>query len=667
MTIRVRSSGHRRGAGLLGMLLILAVYPLASARADGLSADLQKRVRAATFEVVQLKPEEGDVTYERPLPMELIPYQQRVDKYRSIGTAFAVGPNRFVTAAHVMGVGAGSQFGPPALRDEAGEVYAIDQILKYSDSKDFVEFSLKHEPSKIKPLKTADPPPLNDPVYAVGNALGQGIVIRDGVYTSSTPEEVEGRWSWLRFTAAASPGNSGGPLVDKKGNVLGIVLRKSQSENLNYAVPIKLLTDSKDEGIIDSRLNFRLPMMDASETLNAHEIIPLPKSPADFYTAFMGISAALMARADVQITEHNKDRMFPQSATSTELLSEVLRAPFPRHIREAQDHRWVASIQKDVATAQLDHNGFIHHAGGTYELRAPDDVKLATLYSDSKLFMDLMLHSAYDVRRHIGTDSVRVTSLGKAREEYTKTDAYGRNWLFKIWAVPFDDAYLVTMNLPTPEGMVSLLALVPSSVKDLLAHQQEVMANFVLVTYEGTLPRWREFLDLKADQPQIFSKLSLDIDPGYQWVRFHSPRYELNLTPQIIGLTADSILSLNFAFFRDGGSVVWDVGGVAVGEGARHTNFIDVRRRVRPAADLPEGFQANWAKLVAGDFPFNGVATDGEGGKTISAGVPVPAGTAADQVNVRYVLTVHNEGSPAQDALHAKLEGMQKGFKALEH
>lgn len=668
MTIRVRSSGgHRRGAGLLVVLLVLASCPFSSAKADGLSADLQKRVRAATFEVVQLKPDEGDVTYERPLPMELIPYQQRVDKYRSIGTAFAIGPNRFVTAAHVMGAGAASQFGPPALRDEVGEVYAVDQILKYSDSKDFVEFSLKREPPKIKPLKTADPPPLNDPVYAVGNALGQGIVIRDGVYTSSTPEEVEGRWNWLRFTAAASPGNSGGPLVDKKGNVLGIVLRKSQSENLNYAVPIKLLTDAKDEGVIDSRVNFRLPMMDAAETVNTHEIIPLPKSPSDFYAAFMAISAAMMARGDAQITEHNKDRMFPQSATSTQLLSEVIRAPFPHHIREAQDHRWVASVQKDISTAQLDHNGFVRHAGGTYQLRAPDDIKLATLYSDSKLFMDLLLRSAYDVRRHIGTDSVRVTSLGKAREEYVKTDAYGRNWLFKIWPVPFDDAYLVTMNLPTPEGMVSLFGLVPSAVKDLLAHQQEVMANFVLVTYEGTLPRWREFLELKADQPQIFSKLTLDIDPGYQWVRFHSTRYELNLTPQIIGLTADSILSLNFAFFRDGGSVVWDAGGIALGEGARHINFIDVRRHVRPAADLPEGFQANWAKLVAGDFPFNGVATDAEGGKTVSTGAPIPAGTAADQVNVRYVLTVHNEGSPAQEALHAKLEGMQKGFKALEH
>lgn len=637
------------------------------ARADGLSSDAQKRVRAATFEVVQLKPDsDGDVTYERPLPMELIPYQQRVDKYRSIGTAFAIGPNRFVTAAHVIGAGAASQFGPPALRDEMGEVYALDQILKYSDSEDFVEFSLKRQPAKIKPLKTADPPPLNDPVYAVGNALGQGIVIRDGVYTSSTPEEIEGRWNWLRFTAAASPGNSGGPLVDRKGNVLGIVLRKSQSENLNYAVPIKLLTDAKDnQGVIDSRLNFRLPMMDAAETVSTHEIIPLPKSPADFYTAFMAISAAMMARGDAQITEHNKDRIFPQGATS--LLSEVLRAPFPRHIREAQDHRWVASVQRDIQTAQLDHNGFVRHAGGTYELRAPDDIKLATLYSDSKLFMDLLLRSAYDVRRRIGTDSVRVTSLGKAREEYVKTDSYGRNWSFRIWAVPFDDAYLVTMSLPTPEGMVSLFGLVPGAVKDLLAHQQAVMANFVLVTYEGTLPRWREFLELKSAQPQIFSKLTLDIDPGYQWVRFHSPRYELNLTPQIIGLTEDSILSVNFAFFRDGGAVVWDVGGLGIGEGARHINFVNVQRHVRPAADLPEGFQANWAKLVAGDFPFNAVATDGEGGKTISTGVPVPPGTAADQVNVRYVLTVHNEGSPAQEVLHAKLEGMQKGFKALEH
>jgi hypothetical protein len=69
-----------------------------------------------------------------------------------------------------------------------------------------------------------------------GNALGEGIIIRDGLYTSDTPEEREGRWKWIRFSAAASPGNSGGPLVDRKGRVIGVVLRKSPSENLNVAV-----------------------------------------------------------------------------------------------------------------------------------------------------------------------------------------------------------------------------------------------------------------------------------------------------------------------------------------------------------------------------------------------------------------------------------------------
>jgi S1-C subfamily serine protease len=41
-----------------------------------------------------------------------------------------------------------------------------------------------------------------------------------------TPEARYGNWKWLRFSAAASPGNSGGPLLDSKGNVIGIVLRR---------------------------------------------------------------------------------------------------------------------------------------------------------------------------------------------------------------------------------------------------------------------------------------------------------------------------------------------------------------------------------------------------------------------------------------------------------
>jgi hypothetical protein len=52
-----------------------------------LDASVQQQVRAATFEVVQLKPGGGAVTYERPLPLDLIPYQQCGQSIWSAGFA----------------------------------------------------------------------------------------------------------------------------------------------------------------------------------------------------------------------------------------------------------------------------------------------------------------------------------------------------------------------------------------------------------------------------------------------------------------------------------------------------------------------------------------------------------------------------------------------------
>src|SRR5581483_11960866 len=98
---------------ILALVFSWTILP-PTARGAELDASVQQRIRAATFEVVQRKPPDGDVTYERPLPMQLMPYQQRTDLYRSVGTAFALGPNRYVTAGHVIVLGVGSQFGVPA-------------------------------------------------------------------------------------------------------------------------------------------------------------------------------------------------------------------------------------------------------------------------------------------------------------------------------------------------------------------------------------------------------------------------------------------------------------------------------------------------------------------------------------------------------------------------
>ncbi len=667
----------RIGVGLLRVLVsaqIVSFALLASAvvRGESLLPAAQQTVRAATFEVVQLKPEEGTATYEKPLPMELIPYQQRIDKYRSIGTAFAIGGNRYVTASHVLLVGAGSQYGPPAVRNAAGEVFLIDRVLEFSDEQDFAVFSLKKEPKDVQPLPIGGTIPLNDPVFAVGNALGEGVVVRDGVYTSETPEEREGRWKWLRFTSPASPGNSGGPLVDKEGKVIGVVLRKSAAENLNFAAPISLIAaGSKSEGTLGGRVVYRVPMMEDSENIDTRASIPLPKAPADFYAALMKEEGKIFATGIGTVLKKNDDHLFPHGDTSLEVLHQVFAAPFPRSVRQKQDKVWAAMLPTNIQKGQLDNNGRVEFGSGAIRMHAPDDVKLATLYGDSKLLMDLLLRSGgIAVRRAIGSESIKVTSLGKAAEEFVTVDSYGRPWQMKIYPVPFDDRYVVLAVLPTPEGFSAAFLSASGMAKEPLTHELEMMTNYLWITYDGSLARWREFLPLKQYQPKVFAKFTLEIDADYKRLHFHSPRYDVTAMPGIVPLSQDSVLDLETSFFRDGGAgVVWDVSGLSVKESDSKGNFMAVYRLSRPEPSLPESSRATWAKAVASEFPFNAQPSRADGSARILTTVAAEGGPAADAdgPSVRYVLLVQNEGTPGPIVLHGELDSLKTAFKALEH
>jgi len=653
----------RRIAWLRRLAILLGLALSASAGAAALEAGVQQRVRAATFEVVQKKPDDGAVTYDRPLPLELIPYQQRIDKYRSIGTAFSIGGNRYVTASHVFDLGSGSQFGPPALRDAAGNVYDVDKVWKFSDREDFVEFSLRTEPKGVGRFEIGPPPALDDPVFAVGNALGEGVVIRDGVFTSETPEEENGEWKWVRFSAAASPGNSGGPLIDQAGRVIGVVLRKSESENLNYALPIERVTALREgEGRIAGRTPIRFPIFDASETLEVRESVALPLAPTEFFDAVRKVSLEKVEQGQRALLDHNHDRLFPNGPKSAQLLHTGLFAPFPRVVRESQDGLWGAGSEQ-TQSFQLDHNGFVEISRGIVRLRRPDDVNLATLYGDSKLYMDLLL-KGYAVRRQVGSESVKVTSLGKAQWSSTHTDAYGRIWQVNVWAEPWADTLLVTMSLPTPEGYVGVILPVVSGFRQVTIDTQALLADYFFVSMGGTLWQWQEFLAQKNVAPRVFSELKIAIDPDHR-VEFHSHRADLTVTPDLVPLSRDSLLWLKFNFFKDGERVVWDVGGVAVQESAQKQNWVEFWRTTQPDAEMPQSFQSHWHKVQQREFPFNGLINNVSSATRLSATADAPSGDGA-AAKVRYTLDVQREGEQTQDFMAPKLELLKRSFKALE-
>ena len=76
-----------------------------------------------------------------------------------------------------------------------------------------------------------------NPVFAIGAPEGLERSVSEGI-VSTTNRENHG-FVYIQTTAQVNPGNSGGPLFNKKGEVIGVVAWKLLfSEGLNFAIPI---------------------------------------------------------------------------------------------------------------------------------------------------------------------------------------------------------------------------------------------------------------------------------------------------------------------------------------------------------------------------------------------------------------------------------------------
>ena len=92
----------------------------------------------------------------------------------------------------------------------------------------------------IEPLPLAAKPPApGESVYAIGNPRGLERSISAGVVSGI--REMDSR-QVLQVTSAISPGSSGGPVLNAKGEVVGVAVGSLKGgQNLNFAVPVGLL------------------------------------------------------------------------------------------------------------------------------------------------------------------------------------------------------------------------------------------------------------------------------------------------------------------------------------------------------------------------------------------------------------------------------------------
>ena len=662
----------RRFLKVFALLLGIALSSLGARM--GLAADIGKHtieaVSAATYEGVMLKPTEGHLKYERPLPMELVPYTIRNDSYYSVGTAFAIGPNQWVTAGHVFDLGHKSLSKTYRLRDHDGKVYDVDQILKYSMHRDFVVFSIKNPP-QIKPLATNTVPRINEKVYSAGNALGEGVVFRDGLFTSRTPEEDYGDWKWIRFSAAASPGNSGGPLLDTDGKVIGVIIGKSENENLNYALPIQeVLKAPGDVASVDARIVYTIDNMpNESGTGRIQKKYKLPQS----YAALDAVITRDLGQFGVQVQDkflaERKAHTFPSGKDSLPLLYTDSSTVMPGLIARGDDGFWDAYTPGKPNNSEIGENGaFSYGTVGSSDFflfRKPDGMQTASLYDDSALLMDTILQG-YPLYRTVASERIKVTSMGKAAQSYDYTDHYGRKWLVRVWNIDYADEQLALFALPVPGGLAGMIRVTPVAQMDSNIDDLKVLADFTSIAYYGTLADWREFLAQRDLLPRAFSDIRIDFDYGRQF-SYRSKRVAFSYGPAEMHITPRSDLKLKFAYFEDDGKMVWDVSQIVAGDSKDSSTFFTVVRHMHPPKQLDDRFQSRWQKVTQHQYPFNDAAFfDNKRtviGDIYPHGVPDSKLSAAKVV---YSAFYGTDGSLNQKMAQTRLDHFMDQMKVIE-
>ena len=159
------------------------------------------------------------------------------------GSGFFVRENLIATNYHVI---EGASHGTVKLVGKY-TTYNIEGITATDETNDLVLLKVTAYGIKPLPLGNSDDVKIGTTIYVAGNPKGLEGTFSDGIISSRRDRYAKER---LQMTAPISPGSSGGPVLNRKGEVIGVSFMTLEGgQNLNFAIPSnylkKLLNQSR--------------------------------------------------------------------------------------------------------------------------------------------------------------------------------------------------------------------------------------------------------------------------------------------------------------------------------------------------------------------------------------------------------------------------------------
>ena len=167
-----------------------------------------------------------------PLAKRILRSVFTVETATSLGSGFVAwqegGSTYLVTAHHVVE----SADGPHVRVSRRGGSW-MGEITALDERNDLAAIRISGRPAGADPLwqaPTAAKVRAGDQVLLVGSPFGLEGTVTTGVVSRVTRREIQ-------TDAAANPGNSGGPALDERGRIVGVLV-SGGGQNVNFATPI---------------------------------------------------------------------------------------------------------------------------------------------------------------------------------------------------------------------------------------------------------------------------------------------------------------------------------------------------------------------------------------------------------------------------------------------
>lgn len=185
--------------------------------------------------------------YERVTPSVVTVLGQE-EMYASVGTGVIFSEDGYIlTNCHVI---AGYSSCTVWVTGAYGVVQRYEaRVVGYDRDMDLAVLKIEAQGLPAAEFGVSDDLQVGDPVYAIGNPLGVELrnTLTDGIVSAINRDvEVDGvTMTLIQTSAALNSGNSGGPLINQYGQVIGINTIKMMSrydtiEGLGFAIPTSL-------------------------------------------------------------------------------------------------------------------------------------------------------------------------------------------------------------------------------------------------------------------------------------------------------------------------------------------------------------------------------------------------------------------------------------------